>query len=125
MNATESMGFQEAVKTCFNKYVKFDGRARRSEYWYFYLFTVILYLILGVLAEFGTLFVVINWLISLALFLPSLAVAIRRMHDINKSGWNILWGLIPILGTIYVIYLCCKDSDQVENQYGPSPKYTE
>ena len=74
------MGFGEAIKVCFNKYVDFSGRARRSEYWWFYLFCILVNLVLGWIP-------IVGFIISLGLLLPSLAALIRRLHDINRSGW--------------------------------------
>ncbi|PKH41927.1 Uncharacterized membrane protein YhaH, DUF805 family [Nocardioides alpinus] len=123
------MDFMTAVRTCFAKYVGFSGRARRSEFWYFVLFTFlvgivtsILDSILGTDYDGNTSGGLINTLGSLALFLPSLAVAIRRLHDINRSGWWILLGIIPIVGWIIVIVWYCTDTKPGDNQYGPDPK---
>jgi uncharacterized membrane protein YhaH (DUF805 family) len=121
------MGFAEAVQTCLQKYVGFSGRARRSEYWWFFLFTVLVSMVASVLDSiFGTMsdttnVGVIGSIASLALLLPSIAVAIRRLHDTSRSGWWILIGLIPIVGWIILIVFYCQDSHG-ENQYGPSPK---
>ncbi len=96
------------------KYAVFTGRARRSEFWYFVLFNFIISWVLSIV--FGLLRLpIISTLYSLAVFLPSIGVGIRRMHDINKSGWFIL---IPI----YNIILWAQAGDQGENQYGPDPK---
>ncbi len=96
------------------KYAVFTGRARRSEFWYFVLFNFIISWVLSIV--FGLLKLpIISTLYSLAVFLPSIGVGIRRMHDINKSGWFIL---IPI----YNIILWAQAGDQGENQYGPDPK---
>ncbi len=96
------------------KYAVFTGRARRSEFWYFVLFNFIISWVLSFV--FGLLRLpIISTLYSLAVFLPSIGVGIRRMHDINKSGWFIL---IPI----YNIILWAQAGDQGENQYGPDPK---
>ena len=95
-------------------YVNFDGRARRSEYWYFFLFNVIIAFVLGFVGGlldtklFSTIY-------SLAVLIPGVAVAIRRMHDVGKSGW---YCLIPI----YNIILCCTEGDRGVNEYGPDPK---
>lgn len=91
-------------------YVNFSGRARRSEYWYFCLFNAIISV---VLIYFDL--TAIRLIYSLAVFLPGVAVAIRRMHDVNKSGW---FGLIPF----YNIYLACSNGTQGPNSYGPDPK---
>jgi uncharacterized membrane protein YhaH (DUF805 family) len=121
------MGFAEAVQTCLQKYVGFSGRARRSEYWWFFLFTVLVSMVASVLDSiFGTMsdttnVGLIGSIASLALLLPSIAVAIRRLHDTSRSGWWILIGLIPIVGWIILIVFYCQDSHG-ENQYGPSPK---
>ncbi|MFZ1084848.1 MAG: DUF805 domain-containing protein [Terracidiphilus sp.] len=126
-----------------NKYADFDGRARRSEYWMFTLINTLIIIALAIvggigfaLIENGTgggglLFVPIV-LYILALFVPSLAVLVRRFHDIGKSGWMVLLfmvlGIIPIVGliaSIVQIVMLCQDSDQGINEYGPSPKYPE
>jgi uncharacterized membrane protein YhaH (DUF805 family) len=119
------MGFAEAVKTCLQKYVGFTGRARRSEYWWFALFGLIVSIVAGILdGAFGlmsdTNVGVIGAIASLALLLPSIAVAIRRLHDTSRSGWWILIGLIPIVGWIILIVFYLQDSAG-ENGYGPSP----
>lgn len=121
------MGFVEAVQSCFRQYVGFSGRARRSEYWWFFLFTVLVSIvtsvldsILGTMSE-DTNVGVIGSIASLALLLPSIAVAIRRLHDTSRSGWWILIGLIPIIGWIILIVFYCQDSHG-DNEHGPSPK---
>jgi len=95
-------------------YANFNGRARRSEYWYFVLFNFLISIVLGFIG--GAIgFELIGTLYSLAVLLPSLAVAVRRMHDVGKSGWFIL---IPI----YNLILACTDSQAGDNEYGPNPK---
>ena len=120
------MTFPDAVKICLNKYVGFSGRARRSEYWWFVLFTVLVSIVASIIdAIIGTSSGgtgLISGLASLALFLPSLAVAIRRLHDTSRSGWWVLIGLIPIIGWIVLIIFYVQDSHP-DNKYGPSPKY--
>lgn len=121
------MGFVEAVQSCFRQYVGFSGRARRSEYWWFFLFTILVSMVASVLDSiFGTMsdttnVGVIGTIASLALLLPSIAVAIRRLHDTSRSGWWILIGLIPIVGWIILIVFYCQDSHG-DNEHGPSPK---
>jgi uncharacterized membrane protein YhaH (DUF805 family) len=120
------MSFTEAVQTCLHKYVGFSGRARRSEYWWFFLFTILVGIVAGALdAGFGTMsgdtnVGVLGTIASLALLLPGIAVAIRRLHDTSRSGWWILIGLIPIVGWIVLIVFYVQDS-KGENTYGPSP----
>lgn len=123
------MKFSEAVKSVFSKYAVFSGRARRSEYWYFFLFNFIVSLILGFIGTrlFGTIgnsstdIVSLIW--SLAVLLPGLAVAVRRLHDIGRSGFWIFIILIPLVGWIIMIVWLIKDSAPGENKYGPNPKY--
>jgi uncharacterized membrane protein YhaH (DUF805 family) len=119
------MGFAQAVQTCLQKYVGFSGRARRSEYWWFALFGLIVSIVAGILdGAFGLMsdanVGVIGAIASLALLLPSIAVAIRRLHDTSRSGWWILIGLIPIVGWIILIVFYVQDSN-ADNKYGPSP----
>ena len=87
------MSFGEAIKVCFQKYATFSGRARRSEYWYFYLFTFLVSLVLDCIPLLGAL----SFVWWLAQLIPSLAVTVRRFHDIGKSGWNYLFFFIPEL----------------------------
>jgi len=102
------------------KYAVFSGRAGRKEYWMFVLFNFIFALaafLLG-LITFGLLYIVY----VVAVFVPTLAVSIRRLHDIGKSGWYYLINLIPIAGPIWFLVLMCTDSQPGDNQYGPNPK---
>lgn len=108
-------GFQYFVKVVKN-YANFEGRARRSEYWYFTLFYYLIYIVLAVLdatmaSDIGILTVVLTF----GLLIPSIAVGVRRMHDVGKSGWYIL---IPI----YNLVLFCTAGDIGSNEYGPDPK---
>lgn len=104
------------------QYVDFAGRARRKEYWMFVLFNMIVSIVAGAIdGALGT-GQIISAIYSLAVLLPGLAVAIRRLHDIGKSGWNCLWALLPIVGTILIIVWMCKDSQPGDNKWGPNPK---
>ncbi len=139
------MGFREAVSHVFKNYANFNGRARRSEYWYFFLFnwlvgivaTVLLIAISGVglvgigysraYAAGGALSAagIIGFLYSvycLAIILPTIAVTCRRLHDVGKSGAYILIGFIPVVGWIFLLIWMLQDSDPGNNQYGPNPK---
>ncbi len=105
------------------QYADFSGRARRKEYWMYFLFYMIFYLILfGIDMALSLGFLAIIY--ALALLIPSLAVAVRRLHDIGKSGWFILISLIPFIGAIILIVFLVTDSQPGENQYGPNPKET-
>lgn len=109
------MNFTDAVKVCFSKYADFNGRAKRPEFWWFVLFCIIASLVLEVVGSY------VSWAFSLATLVPSLAVGARRLHDTNKSGWLQLLGLIPILGWIYLIYVCAQPGDLGDNPYGAPP----
>lgn len=103
------------------KYVEFNGRARRTEYWMFFLFNFIVSFVLGFIdGLLGT--GVLGLIYALAVLLPSLAVAVRRLHDTGRSGWWVLIGLIPLIGVIVLIYFFVLDSETGDNAYGPSPK---
>lgn len=106
---------------CFRQYVDFNSRARRKEYWMFVLINFIISVIITLIDVFcGTL--IIAWIYSLVVLIPSLAVCVRRLHDIGKSGWMIFIVLIPIIGGIWLIVLYCKDSQPGDNKWGPNPK---
>lgn len=117
-----------AVRTCMSKYVDFSGRARRSEFWYFILFSFLVQIVASILDSIiGTDYDttsggLISTLVSLALLLPTIAVSARRLHDIGKSGWWQLIGIIPIIGWILVIIWYATDTRPGDNQYGPDPK---
>lgn len=115
------VSFSEAIKSGFSKYCCFTGRASRSEYWWWVLFTFIVGVIVGVVFGDGTTGAIISGLVSLALFLPGLGLGVRRLHDIGRSGWAILLALIPIVGAIILIIWFIKDSVPVPNEYGPVP----
>ncbi|RAP74928.1 DUF805 domain-containing protein [Paenibacillus montanisoli] len=104
-----------------NNYVVFEGRARRKEYWMFVLFNVIISLVLSGLAR----MLGMSWIssiYSLAVLLPGLAVAVRRLHDTNRSGWWLLINFVPLIGFIIFIVFMCLEGDPGDNQYGPNPK---
>lgn len=118
-------------KTVLDNYANFKGRARRAEYWYFVLANFLLIIPFYVLAIIGTLNnntllltagVIVYALIILATFVPGLAVIVRRLHDINKSGWYYFIALIPIIGGIILLVWLFKDGDRFDNNYGRDPK---
>ncbi|NJD23812.1 MAG: DUF805 domain-containing protein [Betaproteobacteria bacterium] len=116
--------YLEAVK----KYAVFDGRARRKEYWYFVLFNTIIFVVLTIIdvltgsysqeAGMGLL----GGIYTLAVLLPSIAVAVRRLHDTARSGWWLLIALIPLIGAIVLLVFMVKDSSPGQNEYGANPK---
>lgn len=105
------------------KYAVFNGRARRAEYWYFFLFNIIITIVLGIIsAIIGDSKGMLGIFYSLALIIPGIAVGIRRLHDTNHSGWWLFISLIPIVGIIWLIVLMATDSNAGENKYGSNPK---
>ena len=110
-------------KAVLKKYTVFTGRARRAEYWYFVLFNAIISAALNIVSHIvGDRSGSLSSLYSLAVFLPALAVAMRRLHDIGKSGWWLLLILLPLIGWIWLIVLFATDSNLGENKYGQNPK---
>tara|TARA_B110000093_G_C12840157_1_gene354888 strand:- start:7 stop:888 length:882 start_codon:yes stop_codon:yes gene_type:complete len=119
------MDFITSIKTCFVKYVDFTGRASRSEFWYFTLFILIISICVEIVDAslagqnfwsydgFGPVY----WVFNVLIFLPSLAVGIRRLHDINKSGWWLLL-FFTVIGIIPLTYWYVKQSDQSSNNFG-------
>ncbi len=111
----------------FKKYAEFSGRSRRKEYWYFILFNNILLLLtsaIGIMISdsIGTILYAIAVLVTI---IPGLAVSIRRLHDLDRSGWFLLLGLIPLIGAIILLVWFCTSGTEGPNQYGPDPKRTE
>ena len=120
------MDIQTSIKTCFNKYATFSGRASRSEYWFFVLFGIlggIVALIIDVMIlgySIESEYTPINSIFSLVLIIPTIAAACRRLHDVNKSGW---WYLLifTIIGSIPILYWFVQKGDEADNRFGPDP----
>jgi uncharacterized membrane protein YhaH (DUF805 family) len=110
------------LKVVKDNYANFTGRARRKEYWMFALINIIFAIVLAIIDFVIGTFPVIYMVYLLAILLPGLAVFVRRMHDIGKSGWWFFIALIPLIGTIWLLVLLCTDGNPGENSYGPSPK---
>lgn len=102
-------------------YAGFSGRARRTEFWMFYLFSFIAMVVLGLI---GSLIhnQILLYLYDLAVLVPTLAAGARRLHDTGRSGWWWLIGLVPFVGAIVLIVFFVLDSQPEANQYGPNPK---
>lgn len=115
--AKDKVSFVQAVKLFFQNYTNFKGRSRRSEYWWFCLFNMIVSL------AFTLILPDLSGLWTVVILVPSLALAVRRLHDIGKSGWWYLLMLIPLVGGIILLIWFCRDSDPQPNQWGISPKY--
>ena len=107
-----------------NHFADFNGRARRKEYWMFFLCNFVVSLVLGIIV--GLIApkeaTALSGIYTLALLLPGLSLGVRRLHDTGKSGWFLLLGLIPIVGAIILLVFFCTDSQPGSNEYGPNPK---
>jgi uncharacterized membrane protein YhaH (DUF805 family) len=114
------VSFPNAIRTVLTKYAVLDGRAARPEFWYFTIAYTLVYLVL-VQANHATGSSWPTTILSVALFLPGLGVAVRRLHDTDRSGWWILIGVVPFIGLILLIYFV-HDGTAGENAYGPDPK---
>ena len=110
------------------KYAVFQGRARRMEYWYFVLFNLIFGFVLGFIDELTGTFDIetgiglLSGLYALAVLLPGVAVGVRRLHDIGRTGWWLLIIFVPIIGAIVLLVFAVQYSQPEENEYGPNPK---
>ncbi len=114
------MGFADAVRSVLSQYVGFEGRARRSEYWFFSLFFFLVLIVVSIVDGVIGTFPLLYSLVVLGLLLPSVAVGVRRLHDTGKSGWFYLLALVPFGGIALLVFFVM-DSEPA-NQYGPSPK---
>ena len=126
------------VLEVFSKYAVFDGRARRKEYWYWYLFNFLIsiffvFISFAIIPPDGTdtdngigwigIFIYVLVIIySLGVFIPNLAVTVRRLHDTNRSGWSYFITFIPIIGELLFLIYLVEDGTPGDNQYGPNPK---
>lgn len=129
--AAPAMGFGQAIATCLRKYVTFSGRATRPEYWYFFLFVLLVGIAMVTvdIAVFGTVetdkgisgeaeFAPFSGLWSLLMLLPGLAAFFRRLHDTDRSAWWILIGLIPLVGFVVLLVFLCSRGTPGPNRYG-------
>jgi uncharacterized membrane protein YhaH (DUF805 family) len=113
------MSFMDAVKSGIGKSFNFRGRASRSEYWWWILASVLFQIICAIIALLGN--IGIAAIFPVLLIPPTTTVIVRRLHDIEKSGWFFLIVLIPIVGILYLIYLFIQEGNMSENIYGSVP----
>ena len=107
---------------CWKKYAEFSGRARRKEFWMFVLFNFLVSIAVGIVDGILGTNGALGGLYSLAVLIPSLAVAARRLHDTDRSGWWQLIGFIPLIGWVILLVFFCSDSKPGENRFGSNPK---
>lgn len=110
-----------------DNYANFEGRARRAEYWNFFLFNILISFGLGFVGgllglTIGAEVEILSTLYGLAVLIPGIAVGVRRLHDTNRSGWWLLIALIPLIGVIILIVFLATEGNSGPNQYGPDPK---
>ena len=108
-------------------YFGFSGRARRKEYWMFFLFNLVIAIVLGIVDNMAGLvsdsgYGVLGSLYALAILIPSIAVGVRRLHDTGRTGWWLLIGLIPLIGAIVLLVFFVLEGTSGPNEYGPDPK---
>ena len=116
-----NMDFMEAVRSALKNWNNFHGRARRSEFWWWYLASLLISIAAGFLdGLLGGSFIIVA-VVSLGLIVPSIAMFFRRLHDTGRSAWWMLIGFVPLIGLI-LLYFYILDSDAGDNAYGPSPK---
>lgn len=107
------MTFGESIRTCFSKYAAFNGRASRSEFWWWFLFTFLASAAFGIVSQ------TLAGLFSLGVLLPSLAVGARRLHDTDRSGWFLLLWFVPIVGWIVLIFFAVQEAKE-PNRFSPA-----
>jgi|TARA_B100001964_G_scaffold156026_1_gene171434 uncharacterized membrane protein YhaH (DUF805 family) len=112
------MNFVQSIQTCYKKFFDFSGRASKSEYWWFQLYTIIIY---GMQFVFQGDLVLVFSILVIANIIPLYAAGVRRLHDTDKSGWMVLISVIPLIG-LYIIVLLIADGTKGKNRFGPKPK---
>ena len=125
------MVFSQSIASGFQNYINFSGRSGRSEYWYWILFNLVAYLgifVVGLVLTFliseviGIVTLVLYIGFAVAAFIPSFAVMVRRLHDLDRSGWWWLVNFIPFIGFLIFLYFMVQPSDEEENRFGPVPE---
>jgi len=116
------MGFRQAISTCFSKYADFHGRAARLEYWWFALFNALVSIVASIVDKDVIGVPVVQAIVALALIVPTVAVAVRRLHDTNRSGWWLLIAVIPLIGGVALLVWFCLRGTEGDNRFGPAPQ---
>ena len=115
------MSFQEAISSGLSRYIDFNTRSSRSEYWYWVLFVVLLSIVAGVIDSILFDASILRSLVTLGLLVPGIAVGVRRLHDIDRSGWWYLIVFIPLIGALVLIYWFVQPGTAGSNEYGDNP----
>lgn len=118
---TRKVGMVEAFKLFFSNYINFEGRSNRGEYWWAFLAIILVSLVLGIIDGFLTAgggIPILGLIFSLATLVPGIAIGVRRLHDIDKSGWWLLIGLVPVVGFLVLIYFLVQPPTQGPNRFG-------
>ena len=130
MEGAPRVRFVEAVKKALGGYSDYRSRSRRSEYWFWVLFCALIGIVLSLISLLLTSIFqsevpsgILSLIVAICLFVFSLPLGVRRFHDIGRSGWFMLLGLIPIIGGLIIMCFFLQDSQREQNQWGPSPKY--
>lgn len=114
------MDIQTSIRTCFQKYADFSGRAQRSEFWWFALFSFVTSLILQAV-DLAIGLPILGSLFALAVLLPSIAVGVRRLHDRDMVGWWYLLIFVPVVGALILLVIFCLKGTTGPNRFGPDP----
>ena len=117
---TRDSGIADAAQQFFNRYVDFQGRSNRGEFWWWVLANLIIGIVLSIIdtAVFGPNATILAGLWALATVVPNIALGIRRMHDIDRTGWWVLLGLIPVVGFLVLIYFYVQKPTPGPNRFG-------
>ena len=124
MQTLPPIRFTDAYKLAWVNFAKCTGRSRRSEYWFFWLANSFIYIILSIIfAIFHGIGFIIIIIFTICICIPGISLSVRRIHDIGRSGYYLFLGLIPLAGFFILLYYFCLDSEERQNEFGPSPKY--
>jgi len=116
------MGFGQAISTCLSKYADFHGRAARSEYWWFALFNALASVLASIVDKAVVGYPLLQAIVALALIIPAVAVAVRRLHDTDRSGWRLLIVFVPLVGGVALLVWFCFRGTAGDNRFGAEPK---
>ena len=124
MQTLPPIRFTDAYKLAWVNFAKCTGRSRRSEFWFFELANLlVLFVLIFIVILIREVGLALLGIYGLAIIIPTISLAVRRLHDTGKSGWFLFISLIPLVGGFILLYFYCIDSEERQNEYGPSPKY--